>query len=217
MRQTPVCPLTANSGIGVAEELLEFISVGALQAVVAATSVTGHVAGVAEERVKTLAKKLIVATTGVAGQAAGVAVELIVVKTLARELIVATTGVAGQAAGIAVELIFGIQPVELVVTGIPNQHIALRVAGAIDIAGSGERQVFHIAGQGVRHRAQDGISVEKFIGIGLLDDPIARAVDMIAVIAKAALHPVLAGAAVEQVISRQTKKPVIPTAADTCH
>src|SRR3954466_10855732 len=116
MRQTPVCPLTANSGIGVAEELLEFISVGALQAVVAATSVTGHVAGVAEERVK----------------------------TLARELIVATTGVAGQAAGIAVELIFGIQPVELVVTGIPNQHIALRVAGAIDIAGSGERQVFHI-------------------------------------------------------------------------
>ena len=100
-------------------------------------------------------------------------------------------------AGTASHAVIAGAAVKHVVAAVPGERVVEGVAGGVDGAGAGERQVLHVGAEGVA----DARLYRVGAGIGCLGDRIAGRVDDIRVVAGTASHGVIAGAAAEHVIA----------------
>ena len=105
------------------------------------------------------------------------------------------------------------QTVEDVVAGIADQDVAGAVAGGVEARRAGERQVLDLVGQSEGNAGDHRVDAAE-AGILLLDHRVADVVDVIGVVAVAALHRVGARSAVEDVVAAQTLELVVAGVAD---
>ena len=111
--------------------------------------------------------------------------------------VVAGTADHGVVAGTAVQRVVAGAAVEHVVAGVAGEHVGERIAGGVDAAGAGQRQVLDVGAEAVADRALHRVGALA----GGLRDHVAGGVDHIDVVADAADHGVVAGTAVEHVVA----------------
>jgi hypothetical protein len=85
-----------------------------------------------------------------------------------------------------------------IVAGVAGDEVGQRIAGAVDVATSGQGQILDIAADDEGDRAVDEIGAAGWAG---LDDDVARLVHCVIIVAVAAAQGIGACAAVEPVIA----------------
>lgn len=119
--------------------------------------------------------------------------------------VVAGAAIQEVVAGAAVQEIVAAAAVEDIVAAVADDEIREPVAGAVDVAGSGQDQVLDIDAERVADARSNNVDTAS----GGLDDPVAGIVDDVDVVAAAADHDVTAGAAIERVLAGAALEAII--------
>ncbi len=188
----------AAVGVGVAPPVLA--PVGAAQDVVAGAAGEGVALVAAIEDVIALAaEEGVDAVTADQGVVAGTAVEEVV----------AVVPVEGVVAAEAVDLVVTRPAVEDVRAAVAGDDVVQGVAGAVDVGGAGQVEVFNVVGERIGDRRLDRVGA--FVDV--LGDDVAHVVHDVGVVAGVARHGIGIETAVEGVVAVAAVEGVVTLAA----